>query len=384
MSLTELTEAELARTGLRLAFAPELEARYLLDIGAERSRELRNISQIAMLLYFGLGLLMKVGGVIHESWQDCLLQLVGLPAALLLLAHYCFRPKTSNSVREASALACCLIACLAAILVAYVKPATTQDLIVAALPANFVLMFMRLRFPLAVVFALVMFGSYATAVVFWTGIAPPQRAFLITFIAILCLPALIGVHSLERASRSLYLYVLLQRLRLERLAVENNTLTVLSLTDPLTQIANRRRLDMALRTFCADAAEGGVMLLIDVDRFKAINDNYGHQAGDSCLQQLVERLSGCLRRCDLLARFGGEEFAVLLPGVSGPEAAFMAERLRAAIQARPFAVEGAQMSVTISIGIATRNADTVPETLIEAADLALYTAKNAGRNQVRA
>ena len=384
MSLTALTEAELARPGLRLTFAPELEARYLLDTGAERSHELRNISRIAMLLYFGLGALMKLSGVIHESWQNCLLQLVLVPVGLLLFTHYCFRPKTASSFREASALACCLIACLAAILVAYIKPATPQDLIVAALPANFVLMFMRLRFPFAVIFALVMFGSYSTAVLSWPGMAPSQQAFLITFMAILCLPALIGVHTLERASRRLYLHGLLQRLRVEHLTLENSTLTELSLTDPLTQIANRRRLDMALRAFCANAAEGGAMLLIDVDRFKAVNDHYGHQAGDLCLQQLVERISVRLRRGDLLARFGGEEFAVLLPGVSSREAASMAERLRAAVQAQPFTFEGAQVNITVSIGIAALGTDTVPETLIEAADLALYAAKNAGRNQISA
>ncbi len=126
------------------------------------------------------------------------------------------------------------------------------------------------------------------------------------------------------------------------------------------------------------------MLLVDVDRFKELNDEHGHQTGDLCLQQVAERLSAHLRRCDLLARFGGEEFAVLLPGVGVHEAMSMAERLRAAIQARPFVVEGAKLSVTVSIGIAALNRGAAPETLIEAADVALYAAKNAGRNQVRA
>jgi diguanylate cyclase (GGDEF)-like protein len=155
------------------------------------------------------------------------------------------------------------------------------------------------------------------------------------------------------------------------------------MTDPLTKVANRRRLDMELRTFCAGVEKTGALLLIDVDRFKAFNDMHGHQAGDLCLQEVAERLAAHLRPSDLLARFGGEEFAVLLPGVPAREAASMAERLRTAIHARPSIADGAEIRVTVSIGIATVNIDTTPETLLEAADLALYAAKSGGRNQVR-
>jgi diguanylate cyclase (GGDEF)-like protein len=302
---------------------------------------------------------------------------------VLLLAHYFFKPTIADTLREISALVCCLVVSLAAILVAYLAPATTQDLIIAALPANFVLMFVRLRFHFAVVFALVSFGCYSLSVLLRPTLEPQTHVFLITFMAILCLPALVGVHSLERASRRLYLHGLLQNLRVARLAVENNMLTVLSMTDPLTKVANRRRLDMELRTFCAGVEKTGALLLIDVDRFKAFNDMHGHQAGDLCLQEVAERLAAHLRPSDLLARFGGEEFAVLLPGVPAREAASMAERLRTAIHARPSIADGAEIRVTVSIGIATVNIDTTPETLLEAADLALYAAKSGGRNQVR-
>jgi diguanylate cyclase (GGDEF)-like protein len=124
--------------------------------------------------------------------------------------------------------------------------------------------------------------------------------------------------------------------------------------------------------------------MIDVDRFKAFNDLHGHQAGDLCLQQVAERLTAHLRQCDLLARFGGEEFAILLPSVTAEEATSTAERLRSAVQACPIEVDGAQAYVTVSIGIATLDSQTAPETLLASADLALYAAKNAGRNQVHA
>ena len=384
MSLAAQAEAELARWGLLLAFPPELEAQYRLDTAPERAREQRRFFRIALALYVGIGILLKLAGVTHESWQDCALQLGGAGAVILLLVQHYFQQKISDPTREAVALACCLTGSLAAILVTYSKPATTQDLIIAALPANFVLMFMRLRFPFAAVFALVTFASYAASILLRPGLAPPQQGFLIMFMAILCLPALIGVHSLERASRRLYLHGLLQRLRITHMAAENNALTALSMTDALTQTANRRRLDEALRSFCADKAPGGAMLLVDVDRFKAFNDRHGHQAGDLCLQQVARCLSAHLRRRDLLARFGGEEFAVLLAGVSAPEAASMAERLRAAVEAYPFVVENVPFGVTVSIGIALRGGGATAKSLIEAADIALYAAKSAGRNQVRA
>lgn len=384
MSLAAQAEAELARWGLRLAFTPELEARYKLDIAAARARELRAFFRIALSLYVGIGVIMKLAGVTHMPWRDCLLQLGGAAAVVLVLVQLCFRPNVPDRMREAAALSCCLIASLAAILVTFSKPATIEDLIIAALPVNFVLMFMRLRFPLAVVFSLATFSFYAATILLRPGLAPPEQAFLVMFMAILCLPALIGVYSLERASRRLYLHGLLQRLRLTRMAAENNTLAELSMTDALTQIANRRRLDEELHAFCADKSPGGALLLIDVDRFKSFNDRHGHQAGDLCLQQVAQCLAARLRRRDLLARFGGEEFAVLLAGVNMREAAAMAERLRAAVEQYPITAKAVRLSVTVSIGIAARDAGMTPKNLIEAADMALYAAKGAGRNQVRA
>ncbi len=376
-------EAELERGGRQLIFPPALEVRYRLDRAQDRSYELQTFTRTAAVLYLGIGLLMKLAGVTHENWGPCLVQLGCVSGAALLIAQYAFRPNTPDSLREGSALACCLLGSLGAILVAYLAPVTLQDLIIAALPTNFALMFMRLRFSAAVAFALISFCAYGTGILLRPALTAPQDAFLTVFMAILCLPALVGVHALERTSRRLYLHLLLQSLRLEGLAVENNALTVLSLTDPLTKIANRRRLDIELRAFCQDSQHYGALLLIDVDLFKTFNDRHGHHAGDLCLQQVAERLSVHLRTGDLLARFGGEEFAVLLPSVAEPEAAATGERLRASIEAQPFVVDGVSLHVTVSIGVAALGAERAPEALLEAADLALYAAKTAGRNQVR-
>ena len=207
--------------------------------------------------------------------------------------------------------------------------------------------------------------------------------FLTGFMATILLPSLLGAHAFERASRRIYLHGLLDRLRNEKLAARNTALTGLSYTDPLTGIPNRRQLDETLSEFLAMHGSAGALLLIDIDMFKAFNDRHGHLAGDTCLRQIAQCLLSCLRRLDLLARFGGEEFAVLLPEATPDEAAQTAERLREAVQDLRFSVQDRLVNVTVSIGIAAHRNLNTPEALIGAADTALYAAKRAGRNRVQ-
>ncbi len=160
----------------------------------------------------------------------------------------------------------------------------------------------------------------------------------------------------------------------------------LSRTDELTGLANRRCFDRWLQQSLAEGATTG-LLMIDVDHFKAYNDGYGHVAGDACLQQVATLLAYLLAGTSArLARYGGEEFAVILPGADVPAAAAIAERLRAAIQARGFEHGHAPAGqVTISIGVAAVGPGTgaAPESLVGDADRALYAAKHGGRNRVR-
>ncbi len=142
--------------------------------------------------------------------------------------------------------------------------------------------------------------------------------------------------------------------------------------------------EAALLACCDSPGSGGALLLIDVDRFKDFNDRLGHLDGDECLRQIAARLSMHLRRPDLMARFGGEEFAVLLPQVSSDEATQMTERLRKAVSAQPFLVDGQSVSLKVSIGVAVRGRGCDPDGLIGAADRSLYAAKNSGRDQVKA
>jgi diguanylate cyclase (GGDEF)-like protein len=162
---------------------------------------------------------------------------------------------------------------------------------------------------------------------------------------------------------------------------------VLALTDPLTTLANRRafleRLTMACATSRRSASPFAVLFL-DLDDFKDVNDTLGHAIGDTLLRQVVQRLRNTVRPTDLVARFGGDEFAILQADASDPvAAATLAARIGTSL-ADPFEIEGHEVRITASIGISPYSADVAgPAVMMMQADLALYRAKGDGRNCFR-
>ena len=177
---------------------------------------------------------------------------------------------------------------------------------------------------------------------------------------------------------------LAQRLeeRSAELEAANRELEIESHTDPLTGVANRRRLmnfARAVRGRCA-------VLIVDIDHFKSYNDSLGHVAGDACLVAVAETLERSVRPDkDLVARLGGEEFAVVLVDVSAAAAAEQAEAIRANVQAlQASGAERVRRQVTVSIGLSTRDANQQKalSVLMEEADAAVYRAKATGRNRV--
>jgi diguanylate cyclase (GGDEF)-like protein len=166
-------------------------------------------------------------------------------------------------------------------------------------------------------------------------------------------------------------------------------LAALAETDALTGLRNRRGFVAAAEAALARAARHGErasVVMLDLDRFKAINDAHGHAAGDAVLRATAEVLQSLLRGGDLAGRLGGEEFALLLPGASAEVAAGAAERLRRALAARVPHPE-VEARVTASFGVATVDLrGTVPEAALDAAlreaDRALYAAKHAGRDRI--
>ena len=162
----------------------------------------------------------------------------------------------------------------------------------------------------------------------------------------------------------------------------------LAVADPLTGLYNRRYLDshMQLLIERSIARERLLSVLaIDLDRFKTVNDTYGHDIGDEVLQEFAKRIRMTIRGIDLACRHGGEEFIIVLPDTEGTTAQKVAERLRREIADVPFRVgrEGHHLNITASMGVATLSRpDETPATLLKRADVALYEAKARGRNRV--
>jgi len=176
---------------------------------------------------------------------------------------------------------------------------------------------------------------------------------------------------------------------LETTKADNARLEALALTDPLTQVLNRRALTLRLTAELDRARRYSsvvTLLMVDLDHFKRINDTHGHLVGDEALREVAAMLRHAVRSVDVVARYGGEEFVVVLPETGEEGSIVFAERLRELIASHQFHVAGRPpLSLTVSIGVATFPAPRVEsvEDLFARADAALYRAKADGRDTVR-
>src|SRR5712671_3032170 len=175
--------------------------------------------------------------------------------------------------------------------------------------------------------------------------------------------------------------------REKELSELNDQLTRISLTDGLTQIENRRSLNERLHEMWQHSVrlhEPISLVMCDIDKFKSVNDNYGHQAGDSVLKEFAQVLKSEAREIDRVGRYGGEEFLLVLPGTVLDAAVTFAERLREKVEGHTFTYEGGTLKRTMSCGVASSPHPRVKdqEALLKASDDALYVAKETGRNRV--
>ncbi|WP_416305547.1 GGDEF domain-containing protein [Neptunicella sp. SCSIO 80796] len=174
-----------------------------------------------------------------------------------------------------------------------------------------------------------------------------------------------------------------------QLDAQKRALEQLNKIDSLTHIYNRGYFNTNYEQHWHNSVRNNLelsLLMIDVDHFKSINDTYGHLYGDACLIHIATIIDSAVKRqTDLVARFGGEEFAVLLSSTGIHEAANIAERIRAEVESHPFSLDNKTLNVTVSIGLASTlpTVGVNPNSLIEAADKALYQAKSSGRNCIR-
>lgn len=160
----------------------------------------------------------------------------------------------------------------------------------------------------------------------------------------------------------------------------------LSITDGMTGLWNRRHFDLRLESELSRAirfSEPFAVVFAELDQMKAVNDTHGHQAGDTVLIELARRLTDVTREVDLVARWGGDEFTLLLPNTGVAGAIRLAEKIRQAVASEPFRVEGAELNITVSVGVAAYpEHGSSGKDLVAAADAAMYRAKAGGRNRV--
>ncbi|SCX83423.1 GGDEF domain-containing protein [Desulfoluna spongiiphila] len=202
--------------------------------------------------------------------------------------------------------------------------------------------------------------------------------------------SLFGCYQLESEARREFLHGMLQRINARKLAETNRKLAVISITDGLTGLFNRRHFDAIYDAQWRSAARVGApisLLFIDIDHFKLFNDHYGHQAGDQCLERVAGVIDSCVNRAhDLAARYGGEEFVVLLPHTPLDKALIVADRIARGTKKLAIAHDASPTHalLTLSIGAScmTPRDNRRPEQLLKCADTALYRAKDSGRNRI--
>ncbi|MFW5734216.1 MAG: GGDEF domain-containing protein, partial [Oceanidesulfovibrio sp.] len=174
--------------------------------------------------------------------------------------------------------------------------------------------------------------------------------------------------------------------------LEDNTETMrrIAVTDQLTGMANRRKLEeegTRIINTCMRANIHCSALLVDIDHFKRVNDTYGHAEGDRALVHVADIILDCCRVSDLVARYGGEEFVVIAPNADVSQAQALAERIRIKVEQYPLVIDDMPLQMTVSVGVAEYSMKpsyglTPLDDVLGKADSALYTAKESGRNRV--
>ncbi|WGI24981.1 diguanylate cyclase [Halomonas alkaliantarctica] len=388
-ALLKDVEDELGRGPWRLRFANHVEAHFEADTQRQRSRNMVAAGLISALIYS----LFLVNDFSFRP--DAFTTAVALRAGVMLpvglsILWWVYRG-VSPPVREilmASTVICAtVISCV--IFASSTAPYSYLDVFSFGL----ILVVGNIVYPLRFGYALVSSAlSILIASAFVVTYDPmPTEAKRLAIFTLLAnaVFTLVANYRLERSERLSYLHVLREKLRTGNYLKDNEVLSQLSLTDPLTNLANRRQFDVEFATRWREAVEKNTwigLMVIDIDHFKAYNDHYGHPQGDDCLRQVANAMRLHSRSADLVVRFGGEEFVVLMAEASPEAAEPAAERIRCCIEALQIANAGLSSGavVTVSVGVAVLPPamGMTADDILSHADQALYQAKRLGRNRI--
>ncbi|MBP2549239.1 diguanylate cyclase (GGDEF)-like protein [Neorhizobium galegae] len=388
IDLDPLIEKSLVQPWWKLRFEEPLETVYQAHIERNKWRQTTIVGGLCLLI-FNSGAILDYVLKPEDIWISLFLRVVvgTVPCGLLF---WCTRYVRNHRRRDGMVAAGLLLIALVINLLLAIRGGVPMR---QAFSMGLLIVVINIVMQLPLMFAFVCnLGVFFLNVAFVMIVSRPnsgEPAMALVFIAVASAITLLASLRLDTALRRLYLVLLRERVRHEAVRRENQALNTYSYTDTLTGIANRRRLDEALQNAWQTARETQkplALLIIDIDHFKRYNDTYGHPAGDACLAWVARAVASTTRTgLDLAARMGGEEFAVLLIDCEAVGARLVAERIHQAVSSYATALSANQLlePVTVSIGmsVSVPVAGASVEDFIQAADDALYRAKENGRNQ---
>lgn len=374
----------------QLRFPAPIEARFEADTGAKRSRFLL-VSGIITFGIFDL-FLFRDHLLLHDIFEIAVIYRVGIITPLALASFFVLWRNPRPWIRES--MEAVLTVLIAAGLLYLVTTSTSPLAVHAHYSMLLILVFpniiQRVRFWYALSASVIVITMYAFAIPHIHGMEQSIVFGAVLTLSTTTMLSLFANWKLEHDFRREYLVALRDKLRAQSLLSANETLSAISMRDPLTGLANRRRLEqfiIALTNAAETATKPVVFMMIDIDHFKRFNDHYGHQAGDDCLKMVAHTLEQNLRTgTDLAVRLGGEEFLVVLPDSTLFDGVQVAERIRADVERQAIGHGNSPTApvVTVSIGVAVVRPDARMDyaDAILSADEALYVAKQRGRNRV--
>jgi len=383
-------ESSLEKAWSQPTFNGELEQIYERSTSGRRSRSIR--------FWVIFGIVLKLISILNELALGGelltygLIFRFGILAPIGLGALWFITPRYSERVQGIAIIVPAVLGIFLVALLGEIAPYSnvSRYFVLAGVNIAAFNMLVPLRFRHAVVFTLLSLAAYwAVAFSGYGRVEPAAVADIVMLYTLVAFASLAVTFRNEVAERKAFIASERIRLQGDALREANQELERLLSTDALTGVYNRRHLDEALiKSAAAAVAKRDYLgvLMVDVDYFKVYNDLLGHPAGDACLRAVARAISGAVRAdTDIVTRYGGEEFAVLAPGLTPAATERLGERIRAAIEALKLPhPRAAEAHVTVSVGVAGGLLVKVPDLdrLIDDADRALYRSKNLGRNCV--